>query len=132
MDLGVSSHQINEPSRGFAFGSDGPLDMRMSSSSAFTAATIINEWSVEAIADVLYQFGDEVRSRQIAREIVANRPFTTTSQLEKTISRITSFKERPKTLARCFQALRIVVNDEMGALDAALMNMHKIVKPGGR
>eukprot|EP01035_Chromulina_nebulosa_P041339 gene41339-55918_t len=77
MDLGVSSHQINEPSRGFAFGSDGPLDMRMSNApitaSSLTAAKILNEWSLSEIADALFQFGDEKRSRQIAREIVASR-----------------------------------------------------------
>jgi len=101
MDLGVSSHQINEPNRGFAFGSNGPLDMRMSggnfrwndlstfpvqlimagnSASSITAATICNEWSVNAIADALYAFGDEKRSRQIAREIVYSRPLNTTGK----------------------------------------------------
>lgn len=77
MDLGISSYQINESTRGFAFGSNGPLDMRMSKESGgkLTASTIVNEWDVTRIADVLYQYGDEVRSRQIAREIVAKGNF---------------------------------------------------------
>lgn len=139
MDLGISSHQIDEPSRGFAFGADGPLDMRMGQgvtangdAGEFTAATIVNDWTVEDIADTLYHFGEETRSRQIAREIVLARPIRTTGELEKVISRVTSWKQRSKTLAKCFQALRICVNDEMGALDEALMSAHKCLRPGGR
>ena len=134
MDLGISSHQIDEPSRGFAFGADGPLDMRMgqSDSGSITAASIVNEWDLTTIANVLYQFGEETRSRQIAREIVASRPVNTTGELEKIISRITMFKKRPQTLARCFQALRIAVNDEMGALIEALSTVQNCVRPGGR
>ena len=137
MDLGVSSHQINEPSRGFAFGADGPLDMRMSKGQAvgaggITAATIVNEYSADALANVLYDFGEETRSRQIAREIVSARPLLTTGQLEQVISRITSWAQRPKVLARCFQALRIAVNDEMGALDDALQSAHRCLRPNGR
>lgn len=135
MDLGISSHQIDYRARGFSFGQDGPLDMRMDQSipfdeSKFTAATIVNEWNAEDIANLLYQFGDETRSRSITRAIIANRPITTTTTLTEVISRITAWKERPKTLARCFQALRIAVNNEMDALDTALNSMHHIVKPG--
>jgi 16S rRNA (cytosine1402-N4)-methyltransferase len=137
MDLGISSHQIDEPSRGFAFGADGPLDMRMGQgltegTSGLTAAKIVNEWDATAIADLLYNFGEETRSRQIAREIVASRPINTTGELEKLISGMTFWKHRSKTLARCFQALRIAVNDEMGALDDALMTVSDCVRPGGR
>ena len=136
MDLGISSHQIDEPSRGFSFGADGPLDMRMGQgvgdSGSITAASIVNEWDLTTIANVLYQFGEETRSRQIAREIVAARPVNTTGELEKIISRITMFKKRPQTLARCFQALRIAVNDEMGALIEALGTVQNCVRPGGR
>jgi len=98
----------------------------------FTAATIVNEWSADEIADTLYHFGEETRSRQIAREIVASRPIVTTADLVQVINRITSWKQRSKTLARCFQALRICVNDEMGALDEALMSAHRCLRPGGR
>lgn len=137
MDLGISSHQIDEASRGFAFGAEGPLDMRMEQRDSagggeLTAATIVNEWDVDDLANCLYDYGDESRSRQIAREIVVNRPHHTTTDVKEAISRVTSFKRRSPTLARCFQALRIVVNDEMGALDEALDAMHKCVVPGGR
>ena len=144
MDLGVSSHQINEASRGFSFGQDGPLDMRMSGgsgsdsgsgsggSSTLSAATIVNDWGAEDLANLLFDFGDETRSRQIAREIVSARPLNSTLQLERCISRVTAYAQRPKTLARCFQALRIAVNDEMGALDEALQSAHACLPPGGR
>ncbi len=165
MDLGISSHQIDEAPRGFAFGRDGPLDMRMwqhdntsileatelgmTASSLDTAATqtfdalkpryrrltaadIVNTWTASDIADVLYNFGDETNSRAIAKQIVLNRPLMTTFDLEKVISSVTSFKRQSATLARCFQALRIVVNDEMNALDEALQSMHGCLRPGGR
>lgn len=107
MDLGVSSHQINEPTRGFSFGSDGPLDMRMYASNSkddtTSAKYFINNLSVTELADILYQYGDETRSRQIARDIVLSRPLNTTQDLVNVISRSTSWKQRPKTLARCFQ-----------------------------
>lgn len=100
--------------------------------SDLTASTIINEWETDRLANVLFDYGDETRSRQIAREIVASRPLNSTGELEKLISGMTSWKQRSKTLARCFQALRIVVNDEMGALDQALMSLHRCLRPGGR
>jgi len=136
MDLGISSHQIDEATRGFSFSRDGPLDMRMigtvgrGDGRETTAATIVNDWDSTDLANVLYDYGEETRSRQIAREIVASRPLNTTGELEKVISRITSWKHRPKTLARCFQALRIAVNDEIGALEDALATIHQCMKPG--
>ena len=148
MDLGISSHQIDEATRGFSFSRDGPLDMRMfggtgtgtgttfsgeregESSTSITAAHIINEFDTTALANILYEYGEETRSRQIAREIVASRPLNTTGDLEKVISRVTPWKHRPKTLARCFQALRIAVNDEIGALEEALGFIHQCMKPG--
>lgn len=155
LDLGVSSFQINEYTRGFAFGGDGPLDMRMnkgvihsqpqvitsattsssstqSSVNTLTAAEILNHWTEDEIADILYHYGEETKSRRIARAIVNERPLRTTCQLESAISQITSFKERPKTLARCFQALRIKVNDELGALEETLQFMHQCLRPKGR
>ena len=137
MDLGISSHQIDQDYRGFAFGVDGPLDMRMSrgetsGSTSLSASNIVNEWDVEQLANCLYNFGDETRSRQIARQIVTARPLNSTGQLVDVISRITSFKQRPQTLARCFQAIRIAVNDEIGALENALESVYEILKPGGR
>jgi 16S rRNA (cytosine(1402)-N(4))-methyltransferase len=135
MDLGISSFQIDEGARGFAFGADGPLDMRMgkhSSESSLTAAEIINSWDASKIADMLYLYGDERRSRQIAREITLRRPLNTTFELEQAISRVTPYKHRSVTLARCFQAIRIVVNDEISALEEALESVQEIVKPGGK
>ncbi len=135
MDLGISSYQIDEATRGFSFGKDGPLDMRMGKNShanSLTAYTIINQWDATALANCLYEFGEEKRSRIIAREIIASRPLNTTGELEKVISRITYWKERSKTLARCFQALRIVVNDEIQALDDTLNSIHTCIRPGGR
>jgi len=145
MDLGISSFQIDEATRGFAFSQDGPLDMRMNKgmlsselddsipmSKVVSAFDIINLWDANDIADILYDYGDEVRSRVIAREIVLARPLNTTGQLESVISRVTQFKQRSKTLARCFQALRIVVNDEIGALEDALLRMHECIRFEGR
>lgn len=154
MDLGVSSFQINEGTRGFSISQDGPLDMRMNKGQTtnigdddnsagadqeitwrgkrvISAQEILNTWDTAAIADVLYNYGDETRSRILAREIVAARPLNTTADLVRVISSRTSFKERPKTLARCFQALRIVVNDEIGALEDALSGMHECLRDGG-
>jgi 16S rRNA (cytosine1402-N4)-methyltransferase len=140
MDLGVSSHQIDDPNRGFAYGADGPLDMRMDKGALVAgkgtetnikAYDIINNWDVSKIADMLYELGDEPRSRRIAAEIVASRPMYTTGELEALITRISSYKERIKTLARCFQAVRIAVNDEMGSLEQALLTTHDVVRPGG-
>ena len=148
LDLGVSSYQIDEPTRGFSFGKDGPLDMRMDQSSLLpnlqtvvrssgsrrelTAATIINDWSVEDIANVFFQFGEERRSRQLAREIVNVRPINSTLSLANTINNVTPWSQRAQTLARCFQALRICVNDELGAIDDALHAMEAILATGGR
>jgi 16S rRNA (cytosine1402-N4)-methyltransferase len=135
LDLGVSSHQINEGRRGFAFSASGPLDMRMAQTpgeaspgtTALTAANIVNEYPLEELANVLFEFGDETRSRQIAREIVASRPLNTTGELAAVINRITPWKHRTQTLARCFQALRIVVNDELGALHDLLESAHRYI-----
>ena len=136
MDLGISSHQIDKGERGFAFGHDGPLDMRMSQGTGpegrVTAAEIVNEWSEEAIADILFDYGEEPRARRLARAIVAARPFATTGALKQVINDNTHFNHQTKTLARCFQALRIVVNDEIVSLNDALSSLHEVVRPGGR
>lgn len=142
MDLGISSHQIDESARGFSFSGKGPLDMRMHQgnvvdnnnhkSPLLTAKEIVNSYGAEELANILYYYGEETRSRSIAREIIVNRPLNTTEDLEKVISRVCSYKDRPKILARCFQALRIYINDELGALEQALESAEGTLRLGGR
>jgi 16S rRNA (cytosine1402-N4)-methyltransferase len=135
LDIGVSSMQIDQAERGFSFRNDGPLDMRMSASGR-TAADIVNEASEEAIADILYYFGEERLSRRIAKAIVMDRqakPFLTTRPLAEMIARVAPGKPNeihPAT--RTFQALRIAVNDELGELVAGLAAAERMLAPGGR
>jgi 16S rRNA (cytosine1402-N4)-methyltransferase len=136
LDIGISSMQIDQPERGFSFMTDGPLDMRMSADGD-SAADILNTASETEIADILYQYGEERRSRHIAKAIVAQRadqPFTRTLELaalvEKVIGRKPGDHKHPAT--RTFQALRIAVNNELGELGAALAAAEQMLKPGGR
>ncbi|OYQ25696.1 16S rRNA (cytosine(1402)-N(4))-methyltransferase [Sandarakinorhabdus cyanobacteriorum] len=131
-DIGVSSMQIDRAERGFSFQADGPLDMRMAQE-GMSAADFINSASETEIADVLYHLGDERASRRIARAIVADRPFSRTSELAGLIRRVLGRGEPGKDPAtRSFQALRIHVNDELGQLDAGLAAAERLLKPGGR
>lgn len=134
LDLGISSMQVDDPARGFAFMHEGPLDMRFDSSSGgLTAADIVNTWRAEDIADVLFRYGDERHSRRIARAIVAARPLSTTRQLAEVIAaaqRGPRQKIHPAT--RTFQALRIAVNDELGAVERVLPAAIDCLRPGGR
>jgi 16S rRNA (cytosine1402-N4)-methyltransferase len=141
MDLGISSHQVDDSARGFSFSSSGPLDMRMNQNSngngdqrttTVTAKEIVNNWNHEDLANLIFIYGEETRSRKIAREIIDNRPLETTEDLKKAISRVIPYKERPKVLARCFQAMRIFINDEMKALSEALSSAESCLKIGGR
>lgn len=135
LDLGVSSMQIDTPERGFSFRFDGPLDMRMAQSGK-SAKEVVNTYSDEKIADILYLYGQEKASRRIARAIVqarGDKDITTTSQLAEIIHRV---MPRPKdgsdSAMRSFQALRIYVNDELGALNRALEASLSLLKPNGR
>jgi 16S rRNA (cytosine1402-N4)-methyltransferase len=136
LDLGVSSPQLDVAERGFSFQNDGPLDMRMDTRQPVTAATLLNTESAEEIARIFWEYGDERDSRRFARAIVQDRetrPFTTTRQLAELIERLAprgGRKAHPAT--RVFQALRIAVNDEIGALERGLDGALKILKPGGR
>ena len=132
LDLGISSHQIDEASRGFAFQSEGPLDMRMDNSGPMKATEIVNTWTLNEIANLLFNFGDEGNSRAIATEIVASRPMNTTKELRDAICRVTPSRFTQKTLARCFQAFRIFINDEMNALKSALIAANECLCEGGR
>ncbi|CCB63562.1 MULTISPECIES: 16S rRNA (cytosine(1402)-N(4))-methyltransferase RsmH [unclassified Hyphomicrobium] len=136
LDIGVSSMQLDDAERGFSFQSDGPLDMRMSSS-GMSAADFLNTADEEDIANVIYEFGEEHRSRAIARAIVKRRvdaPFSRTLELADVVSRVFHGRKvdgrHPAT--RTFQALRIFVNDELGELTTGLAAAERILKPGGR
>jgi 16S rRNA (cytosine1402-N4)-methyltransferase len=133
-DLGVSSLQLNDPARGFSFQAEGPLDMRMNPMSGETAEQVVNHSDERELADVIYEFGEERRSRRIARAIVRSRPIRTTKQLVEVVSAAArSMKhERIHPATRTFQALRIFVNRELDDLKALLEAAPRVLKPGGR
>jgi 16S rRNA (cytosine1402-N4)-methyltransferase len=135
LDLGLSSFQLAEAGRGFSFMNEGPLDMRLDPATSLTAAEIVNEWPQEDIANIIYQFGEEIHSRRIAREIVAARPLNTTGELAEVIARALGGQrpgQRIHPATRTFQALRIAVNDELKALAETLPQMVELLAPGGR
>ena len=136
LDLGVSSPQLDDASRGFSFQADGPLDMRMDPGSGCSAAEWLAAASETEIADVLWRYGEERLSRRIAKVIVERRqeePLQTTAQLAALVAKTIGHRERNKHPAtRTFQALRIHVNDELGALEAGLNAALERLKPGGR
>jgi 16S rRNA (cytosine1402-N4)-methyltransferase len=136
LDIGVSSMQLDDAGRGFSFQSDGPLDMRMSQS-GMSAADFINTAEEDEIADAIYTFGEERRSRAIARAIVKRRgeaPFARTLELADVVSRVFHHRKidgrHPAT--RTFQGLRIFINDELGELERGLRAAERVLKPGGR
>ncbi len=133
LDIGVSSMQLDQAARGFSFQSDGPLDMRMEQEGE-SAADFVNLADEAAIADVIYQYGDEPKSRRIARAIVAARPVTGTAQLAAIVRRATGYKPHDKKdpATRTFQAIRIHVNREMEELEEGLAAAERVLKPGGR
>src|SRR5690606_27623808 len=137
LDLGVSSHQLDTPERGFSFGSDGPLDMRLDPTRGPTAADLVNGLEERELADLIYRYGEERGSRRIARLIVerrAQRPFSTTSELAALVARAIGRggRERIHPATRTFQALRIAVNAELDQLEAALPQAVELLRPGGR
>ena len=133
LDIGVSSMQLDQAARGFSFQADGPLDMRMEQAGE-SAADFVNSAAEETIADVIYQLGDEPKSRRIARAIVAARPVTTTAQLASIVRRATGYKPHDKKdpATRSFQAIRIHVNRELEELEEGLEAAERVLKPGGR
>ncbi|HLJ27292.1 MAG TPA: 16S rRNA (cytosine(1402)-N(4))-methyltransferase RsmH [Candidatus Angelobacter sp.] len=135
-DLGVSSMQFGDPARGFSFQAEGPLDMRMDPQGERTADQVVNRMREEDLANVIYEFGEERRSRRIARAIVRARPITTTAYLAQVISAaLRSMKHdsaRIHPATRTFQAIRIFVNRELDDLKALLQAAPQILKPGGR
>ncbi|HUA84382.1 MAG TPA: 16S rRNA (cytosine(1402)-N(4))-methyltransferase RsmH [Bryobacteraceae bacterium] len=131
-DLGVSKYQLTEGERGFSLLADGPLDMRLDRSQKETAADLVNFSSEKGLADLIYQLGEERRSRKIARAIVRARPITTTGQLAKLIESAAPRTEKIHPATRTFMALRIAVNHELEELDALLGSLPRLVKAGGR
>jgi 16S rRNA (cytosine1402-N4)-methyltransferase len=132
LDLGVSSHQLDTPERGFSFQREGPLDMRMGNSGQ-TAADLVNKASASELAHIFREYGDEPRAIQFAARIVRareNQPLATTAELAELIAAGRQGPRHPAT--RVFQALRIAVNDEIGSLERALPAFASLLAPGGR
>ncbi len=132
-DLGLSSDQLDDPERGFAFATEGPLDMRFDRTSGRSALDLVNDLDPESLADVLFHFGEERRSRAIARRIVDRRPIRTTRELRAAVVAVLGPRRRgvdPAT--RTFQALRIAVNEELAALESLLEAGPMALATGGR
>jgi len=133
-DFGVSSLQLDEAHRGFSFRHDGPLDMRMDPSKGESAEQVVNQEDENVLADLIYEYGDERRSRRIARAIVRARPISTTAELARVISGAAPpiYGEKIHPATRTFQAIRIRVNDELGEIRSLLQCAGSLLKPGGR
>lgn len=133
-DIGVSSLQLDEASRGFSFMADGVLDMRMDTRSGPTAAQVVNAASERELADLIYEYGEERRSRRIARAIVRGRPIATTGQLARIVAQAAPAmkSDRIHPATRTFQALRIHVNRELDEIKALVEAAPKLLKPSGR
>lgn len=134
-DLGVSSYHLDTAERGFSFRSTAPLDMRMDRRRDLTAAEVINDWDENELANIFFKYGEERLSRRIARRIVEDRPFETTTELAEAIARCVPRQYRygrihPAT--RVFQALRIVVNEELTAIETFLNRAPLALVPGGK
>ena len=133
-DFGVSSLQLDEARRGFSFMADGPLDMRQDTRSGPTAGQVVNEANERELADLIYEYGDERRSRRIARAIVRGRPVSTTGQLSRIVASAAPAMKQDKIhpATRTFQALRIYVNRELDEIRELLEAAPKLLKPSGR
>lgn len=140
LDLGVSTYQLETDYRGFSFNIEAPLDMRMDQRQPLTAATIVNKWPEQKIRDILYRLGEEPHGRAIARAIVHARqkaPIKTTNQLVEIVKHATppSYRYSRRKIhfaTNTFRALRMSVNDELGALESFLKQVQQVLKPGGR
>lgn len=131
LDLGLSSYQLNDSERGFSFNSNGELDMRFDTSQSTKAKDILNHYETNQLADIIYKYGEERRSRVIAKNIIKVRPLDKISDLVEAIRISTPPKNRKKSIARVFQAIRITVNDELKKLDEFLSFFYKNLNIGG-
>jgi len=133
-DFGVSSLQLDEAHRGFSFRTDGPLDMRMDTRTGETAEQVVNQADENDLANLIYEFGEERRSRRIARAIVRARPIRSTAELARIVSAAAPSMKGDKIhpATRTFQALRIRVNNELGEIQSLLKSAGSLLKPGGR
>ena len=133
-DLGVSSMMLDRPERGFSFQADGPLDMRMDRREPLTASEIVNRTRETELADIIYKYGEERRSRPIARSIVRHRPYRTTGDLVRAIEAVSGKRrhDRIHPATRTFMALRLVVNKELEHLESFLESAPPLLAPGGR
>jgi len=132
LDLGVSSRQLDEGSRGFTFRADAPLDMRMDGRQALSAMEVVNTYEHARLADVLWRFGEERHSRRVAREICRRRPVRTTGALREAVAAAVGGAFAVKSLARVFQAIRIEVNGELDQLESLLSATPFLLAEGGR
>jgi 16S rRNA (cytosine1402-N4)-methyltransferase len=132
LDLGVSSMHLDRAERGFSFNSTGPLDMRMDINQQLTAHEVVNSWSESDLTQAIHQYGEESRAKQIAKQIILNRPIESTTQLASIIEQIIPRTSRIHPATKTFQALRIVVNDELGQLAKTLPLLPDVMTPGGR
>lgn len=131
-DLGVSFHHFDAVDRGFTFRADAPLDMRMNRSASFTASELLNTYSEERLANVLYLYGELRQSRSLAAAIARARPLSTTGQLVDVVRPMLKPSQEKKELSMVFQALRIEVNGELNALRRLLQQSLEVLNPGGR
>ena len=131
-DLGVSSPHLNNASRGFSLGAEGPLDMRMDPRQTLTAGVIINTYPEAKLAEILVRYGEEPKARKVARIIAANRPIETTTQLAHLVARAWPGHSKVHPATRTFQALRIAVNNELEQIEQSLPLWIDLLAPGGR
>lgn len=131
-DLGVSSHQIDSPDRGFSYSKEGPLDMRMGKEAVLSAKDIVNKLTENELVEIFSRYGQEHFSKRIASAIVKHRPLRTTKELSDIIAGSVPSRSRTDSMSRVFQAIRIKVNDEMGSLEKALPDAIESLEKGGR
>jgi 16S rRNA (cytosine1402-N4)-methyltransferase len=131
LDLGLSSMEVDEAARGFSFLHEGPLDMRYDRAQERTAADLVNGLSEDELTNLIWRYGEERRARAIARLVVQRRPLHTTTELAQVVAEVVPRRTGQHPATRTFQALRIAVNDELGALEVALSAAIDVLRPGG-